>query len=404
MVKIPMIENNRAKRLTFWLLLIAICILLAGCWDQRELQNRHMVLAAAIDVVNDDAKPYETFVQPYGGREFRLSVQLLDIQPQEGQQGEAKVSTYVVSGTGRLFFEIMRDMFGQLGRPITWDHIQAIVLSQAAVDAGGIDQLLDWFARDAEMRWRIRLYITPGEAKPIIEYQPPGGEPNGLFLAGVSRNYVKNPHIGSVQTELGFASGRLDNKIPIPIPKIEVSGDILKVGGMAIVKNGHVIGYLDEYDTLGAKLILGIEKSAIITTVCKDHPDQVVAFELFQHDTQLESHVAGDSIYYTLDITMHGNIGEMQTCPEPHDHNPSDPQYIRRMELQFAEEVKRAIIHSYKRHQELKADVLDMGKKLEIRYPKKWAAIKDRWHEEIFPAIPLVISVNVSIRQSGERK
>lgn len=399
-----MVKGNKAKMLMAWLLLSAICLPLAGCWDQRELQNRHMVLAAAIDVVDDDGKPYETFVQPHGGRNFRFSVQILDIEPQEGEQGMPKESTYVVSGVGRLFFEIMRDMYGQLGRPITWDHIQAIVLSQAAIDYGGLDQLLDWFSRNTEMRWRIRLYITPGEAKPIIEYEPPSGEPNGLYLTGISRNYIKNPHIGSVQTELGYAIGRIDNQIPIPIPKIELTGDILKVGGIGIVKNGHVVGYLDEYETLGAKFIMGSEKSAIITTACKDHPDKVFVFELFRHDTTLKPYVSGDNIYYTLDITMYGTIGEMQTCPEPNDHNLVDAEFLKKMELQFAEEVKKAIVQAYERNQKLEADTLAMGKKLQIKYPKKWKEIKGRWNEEIFPHVPLIVSVNVSIRHTAERK
>lgn len=399
-----MMKGNKVKFLLVWLLLSAICLPLAGCWDQRELQNRHMVLAAAIDVVDDEVKPYETFVEPHGGRNFRLSVQILDIEPQEGEQNMPKERTYVVSGVGRLFFEVIRDMFSQLGRPITWEHIQTIVISQDAVNYGGIDQLLDWFSRDAEMRWRIRLYITPGEAKPIIEYQPPGGEPNGLFLTGISRNYIKNPHIGSVQTELGYASGRIDNKIPIPIPKIELSGDIIKVGGVGIVKNGQVVGYMDEYETLGAKFIMGIEKSAIITTACKDHPDKVFTFELFQHDTTLEPHVSGDNIYYTLDINMYGSIGEMQTCPEPNDHNLIDAEFLKRMEQQFAGEVRKLVVHAYERHQTLEADVLGMGKKLQNKSPKKWIELKDRWNEEIFPHIPLIVSVNVSIRHTADRK
>ncbi|SMD04556.1 Ger(x)C family spore germination protein [Sporomusa malonica] len=401
-----MIKGNKTKILMVWLLLIAACLPLAGCWDQRELQNRNMVLAAAIDVVDDNEQAHEQFVQPHGGRDFRLSVQLLEIEPrQQGEQrGGAKVGTYVISGTGRLLFEIIRDLFGQVGRPITWEHTQTIVISQAAVEAGGIDQLIDWFMRDAEMRWRIRVYITPGEAKPIIEYQPPSGEPNGLFLAGIGRNYVKDPHIASLQTELGFTSILLDNKTSTVLPKIELAGDILKVGGMAIIKKGELAGFLDEYDTFGAKLIMGIEKSAIITTVCKDHPNRIFAFELFQHDTRLEPHVSGDTIYYTLDIAMYGNIGEMEGCPEPHDHNLNDTQYVRRLELQFAEEVKQAAVHAYRAQQALGADTLRMGKKMQIRYPKKWAELKDKWDEEVFPTIPLVISVNVTIRQLGGHK
>lgn len=400
-----MMQHSLAKKFVAWLLLIAVCFPLAGCWDQREVQNRQMALAVAIDVVDGSETAIESFVQSHGGKDFRLSVQLLAIEPSEGEeQGGANISSYVISGTGRLLSEISRNMLGQLGGPITWEHIQAIVISQAAAEAGGIDQLLDWFLRDAEMRWRIRLYITPDEAKPIIEYQPPNGEPNGLFLAGIGRNYLKNTHIVGGETELGFTSIRLDNNVSAPLPVIKLSDGVLKVGGMAIFKRGHLAGYMDEYGTLGSKLILGLEKSAIITTACRDHPSRIFAFELFHHDTRLRPHKSGDTIYYTLDIAMYGNIGEMEGCPEPHDHNVNDPEFIKKLELQFAQEVKQAVLYAYKRNQDLKTDTLRMGKKMQIAYPKQWEEIKHRWDDEVFPTIPLVVSVNVVIRQRGAHK
>lgn len=392
-------------RLAVWLLLILCCLPLAGCWDQRELQDRHMVLAAAIDVADEPIGENETFVQPYGGQQFRLSMQMLNLEPStEQQQTAAKAGTFIVSGVGRMLFEIVRDVLGQTSNSISWEHVQVIVISEAAIEAGGLDQLLDWFIRDAAMRWRIKLYITPGEAKSIIAYEPPSGEANGLFLAGILRNYAKNPHIAGSQTDLGFTASSLDNKQAVIMPKIELADNVIKVGGLAYIKNNRLAGYLNEYDTFGAKLFLGVEKSAVITSRCRDHPDNIYAFEVFQHDTRLQPHFEGDNLYYTLDITMYGNMNEKQRCPEPNDHDSSNPAYLRELEVQFAQEVKKAAEHALKVHQAMGIDGLKMGRRLRIYYPKQWEKLKDRWEDEVFPRIPVVISVNVIIRQVGEHK
>lgn len=393
------------KQLIGGLLLVNLCMTLTGCWDLQELQNRHIALAMAIDAANDSETGAETFIQPYGGRQFRFSVELLEVAPSQGQRGGGSGNkTYVISETGRSFLEIIRDMFGQLGRPISWEHIQVIVISEAALEAGGLDQLLDWFVRDNEMRWRINVYVTPGEAKPILEYIPPGGEANGIFLANITRNNVKDPHIASARSELGFTVIKLDNHAALVLPKIELADNVLKVGGVAVLKHNRLAGYLDEAATIGAKFILGVEKSAIITTRCKDHPEQIIAFELFRHDTHLQAHVSGDNIYYTLDIAMYGNLGEMGGCSAPEDHDNGNPDYIHMLENQFADEVKQSVQRGLKAQQSMGTDVSNFGRTLNIQFPKKWKEVKDRWDDEIFPTVPVIVSVNVHIMQLGESK
>ena len=394
-----------SKQLLGWLLLSSVCLSLVGCWDQRELQNRHIALAVAIDVADGSETGVETFVQPYGGKQFRLSVQLLELAPTQGEQGGSSGNqTYVISNTGRSLLEITRDMYGQLGKVISWEHIQVIIISEAALEAGGLDQLLDWFMRDSQMRWRIHVYVTPGKASPILEYQPPSGEANGIFLANIARNNLKDPHIASSRSDLGFTVIKLDNKIPFVLPKIELADGIIKVSGVAVMKNNRLAGYLNEDETAGGRYILGVEKSAIITTHYQDHPEHILAFELFHHDTRLQAHVSGDTIYYTLDITMYGQIGEMGGSTEPSDYTTGNPDYIRKLELQFAEEVKQRVELVLKRLQEQGADGLNFGRALKIQYPKKWEEVKERWNEEIFPKIPMVVSVNVTIFQVGEHK
>ncbi|HWR09446.1 Ger(x)C family spore germination protein [Sporomusa sp.] len=402
---VPLI-GNCLKQIGVWILLIALCLPLAGCWDQKELQNRHFALAVAIDAADGSESAAENFIQPYGGKQFRMSVELLDFEPSQSERGRTSpIKTYVVSNTGRSFFEMNRDMTGQLGKTISWEHIQAIVISEAALEAGGLDQLIDWFLRDNEMRWRMRLYITPGEAKSIIKYKSPSGEPAGIFLANAARNAFRNPHIVGINEDIGFTSGRLDKNLPLVLPKIELTENIIKLGGAAIIgKTGRLAAYLNDYDTMAEKFILGLEKGAVITTRCTAHPDYVLLYELFRHDTRLRAHVSGDNIYYTLDITMYGNIGELQRCPEPHDHANDDPEYVHKLELQFAKEVKQMVEHGLKVQQDMGIDVLSFGRELKIRYPGKWEEVKDRWDQDVFPTIPMVVSVNVNITRVGEHK
>lgn len=408
-------------RLSSILLVVLISIFIGGCWDRRELQDRNFVLAVAIDTADAGEKPgqsqaakqTETFVQPHGDKRYRVSLQILRLG-QSGGGGDSQQAggdsgknggknggkTYVLSNTGQSLFEIVRDTLGQSSKSLYFEHIQAIIISEAAVRQAGLEPILDLFLRDAEMRWRIKVFITPGEARPIIEYVPPTKEAGGIYLANILRNHPKNVHVAGARTDLGNISVMLSNKQDMAIPRLEMTNNIVKASGAALFKKDKFVGYVDEQVVAGAKYLRASEKSAIIT-VPGDSPDEVVAFELFLHDTRLEAHVEGDTIYFTLDINMWGNLGEYQTPGKV--KGAGDPAFVRRIEVKTAEEVKRIVLYGKDTCQSMGVDILTFSSKLKSDHPKTWAKVKDHW-DELFPYIPLVVSVNVVINQLGEHK
>lgn len=406
---------SKIRKLVGCCLLFFHCLILGGCWDRREMEERHFVLAAGIDLADAGLKPgqnpdvtrTETFVQPHGSKRYRLSLQILDISPSGGGGGDSGskgggTKTYVISNTGESLFEMNRDMLGQISNTLWWEHVQTLIISEAVVKEIGLKQIFDWFLRNHEMRWRIKVLITPGEARPLLEYQPPTGEPGGIYLANIVRNHPKSGHISGARTDLGFASQALDNNADIFLPRVEMVDDVVKISSIAAFKKDKFVGYFDNYANKGGKFIVGTEKSALITINCPDHPENVCVFELYRHDTRLKPQVVDGNISFNLDIAMIGNLAEMQ-CPST-EHNTQDPKYIRSLEILFAEEVKRSALYSWHTMQSLRVDSLRLGAKLQAHEPKTWEKVKDQWNDTYLPNVPLNVSVNVTIRGVGEHK
>lgn len=251
------------------------------------------------------------------------------------------------------------------------------------------------------MRARIRVVTTPGEAKKILEYKAPNGEPSGLLINYLLRNHVKNAHLMGARTDLGYVLQYLSKNADFVLPRAEIGGEVLKVSGGIMVKKDKMVGVMDEYTTQGIKMIRATEKSMLITVPCPVHPDNIFTFELFQHDTKLTPHVEGDQIYFTLDIYMIGNIGELQRCPGE-GHKGTDLEFLRMLEVAFAAEVERNVLYSWKMAQQSKADVVAAGQALKANEPKTWEKVKDHW-DDVFPTTPLIPSVNITIRGTGER-
>lgn len=395
----------RYKQLLGCILILTIGLCSSGCWDRRELEERRFVLAIGIDRADqgNDVVRVETFLQPHGSKRYRLSFQILDIMPSSGTlagpQGE--IGTYVISNTGESMFEMVRDMLGQVNQSLWLEHVQTIIISEEAARQGDLRFFIDYFRRDHEMRHLTKVLITSGEARSLLEYQPPNGEPSGMFIANSQRLYRKNPHELGGRSDMGELMQSVDNKSRVLIARIELVDHVVKLDGMALFKEGKFVGYLDEYATKGSNFLRGVEKSAIITVGCPGHPDKIMAFELFRHNTELTPHVAGENIYYTLDIAMRGNLGENQCGIQ---YNTMNSEEIHKVEELVAEEVKRNVLYTLHTYQGLKLDGSVFGAKLKAHEPLVWEKVKDRWNDEVFPNISLIVSVNVMIENIGEHK
>lgn len=386
---------------------IMICMITTGCWDLKETQDRNFVLLAAIDdadIVKKSESEQEiaktkTFVQNHGSKEYMLSLQILKLAKSETKGGGVQAEkTFVISDTGKPMFEMVRDMLGQSSKSLYFEHLSAIVVSEAAVKKNGLRPILDFFRRDPEMRWRTAVFIVPGEARAIAQFNPPTGEVGGRYLDGLLKNHKKNIHVGGSKTDVGFITQAMDNNADFAIPRLNYIDNAPKLGGLALFKDNNLIGYADEYLTRGLKFIYGTEKSAVIPVVCPDHPDKEIVFELFKHDTKLRAQMEGDQIYCVLDITMYGNIGEIN-CIAKHDVN--DSNFLHRIEQSVAQEVSQNVRDYWEFQQQLKVDIPNIKARFKGSHPIKWEEVKDRW-DEIYPTIPLVTSINVNIRGVGE--
>ncbi len=396
------------KKVLGCLILIIVSLCIGGCWDRKESEERHFVLAVAIDSADPgkDGSTVQSFVQPHGSKRYRLSFQIMDLVPRESsmdifQGSQAETTTYVISSTGESLFEIFRDILGQVSRGLWFEHMQAIVISEEAVRQGGLEPIMDFFRRDKQMRWLTKLMITSGQARSLLEYHPPSGEASGIFMANSLRLYGKNPHVAGWHTDVGDFSKSVDNKSRVLISRIELADHVIKLGGMALFVGGKFIGYVDEYATQGGKFLSGIEKSAIITVECPEHPNKIMAFEVLRHETKLKPYVDNDKIYFTLDIGMTGNLGEMQ-CRQLHD--TMDTREIHKLEETVAIEVKRNALYAFHTFQRLQVDADGFSGKVKAYEPLMWEKVKDHWDKETFPTISLDVVVQVTIENTGGHK
>ncbi len=381
----------------FWfntVTLVLICSLfITGCWDQKELQDRAFIMTVGIDVADEG-------LGATGSPPYEVSVQVLKLAAGASEKQSAQeAKTYVLSGRGESIFEIIRQLYSNSSKALWFEHLQAIIISRKAIEKKGLKPVLDFFIRDSETRWKIKLFTTQNKVRQFLEYQPPTGEAGGIFLDELIDQYTRNPEIAGRLLDLGYINLLLDTKKEVFMPQISMQKKKIQITGADVYRGNTYLGHYDEYSIKGQKFIIGGVESAIIAVPYPPGTDTIMALEIFKIVSKLEPHVNEDEIYFTLDIFIRGNVGEKQITREVIDLD--DSKQIIAFEEAINNEIKTNIMYGLNQSRRIGADFLQFSDKLRAHYPETWARLKEKW-SNIYPTIPLYVRVESHVRHRGE--
>ncbi|MGG3456479.1 Ger(x)C family spore germination protein [Paenibacillus rhizolycopersici] len=102
--------------------ILALILLLTGCWDMKEAQNINFITALGIDYVE--------------GR-FIIYTQLLDFAEIAKQEGTVKTGTgkvWIGKGEGRTIDEALNSLYSASQQRTFWTHVRAVVFSNTLLD------------------------------------------------------------------------------------------------------------------------------------------------------------------------------------------------------------------------------------------------------------------------------
>lgn len=144
------------------ILVIVLVFTLTGCWNAREINELALVLSVALDKNDDGFKVTAQMAKP----------ETYSKTPSGGGGGTEKEKPFwIISGTGKTIFDAVRNMASISSRRIVWSHIKVIIIGEELAK-NDIQEIFDFFSRNAELRFRTWIAVTPGEAGKILEIVP----------------------------------------------------------------------------------------------------------------------------------------------------------------------------------------------------------------------------------------
>lgn len=392
--------------LTF-LIVIATSLLLSGCWDSYEIEERAIILALSIDFVEEGEEinmPEVThrkgeFPEQGRGTIYKVTAQLavpgkIMLGPEGGDTTSDETDWLLVT-YGYTMKDTLSNLQQELAEKIYLGHIQIIVVSDK-IAKKGLNEILDFFRRDYEIRRTAWFMITEGEAQKVLKATPPIQTVPSLYLANTLNQAVKfgklpKEYLGKVWIDLS------DIGVDAMIPLVKPMGDHIMLDGLAYFKDDKMVGKLSPMETGGILAMMGFNPAGYSDVISPGENNGVYLIKPSKRKSNIKLDIIEGKPNISINVDIDGIVVEQVYA------NDLNEEKLKQIELVATEHVENMLTTVIKKLQQDESDVLGIGARLRAFYPKYWnenVKNDEGWYE-LYKDLEIQINLNYEIRRVG---
>ncbi len=373
---------KRRNKVVFWGICISI-ILLTGCWDRVEIEERGFVMGIGIDTGEKEGEMLITY-------QIALPAAMFG-------EGEADKKVWNVSTTSPTIIRAKKNIKTRVDKVLNVEHTRVIIISKELAEQG-IAAHMDYFLRDVDMRRRTDIIISEGPIKEIFAITPPTARSTSDYLADILLLNEQHVHRISSDVDLLELAKNLRRGSDFILVKAKAGEKDIELTGAAVFRKDTYVGHLSPDEVKATKwLIDDISRGTIILQDVDGLPGHMV-FEISEGRSKVTPRIQGERVDFDVQIRIEGDVAEMQHL---NFENILTQYFIENLERAIEQLIKRQCHEILKKAQEkFEADFMDFGG-LVRQYNARWFKAHEQQWREIFKESELNVSVDANIRRIG---
>ncbi|WP_409343075.1 Ger(x)C family spore germination protein [Paenibacillus sp. MBLB4367] len=380
-----------ARQWAVCFLLFALVPLLSGCWSRVEINDRSIVTGVFIDKGSEPGMLELTLAFPLPNR--------ISSSMQSGSQSSGNPYA-TVTKQGENFAIALRKIQSDLTRRIAWGHTRIIVIGRELAEEG-IRPLLEFVARQPSFQLKTFVMVAPGKAREITQLTP-------VFERSpyeVLREFGAQPAL--IDTNVRDFLTALDDE-PDMYTNLLTFGENKMVSekgktsgwagtyGSAVFREGRMVGTLDVDETRALFWMDGGMRSAAITVRMPDN-GKLISVLFVPEKPDILVKLENGGIVYEIIVRAVGDVISSES-----NLDLVDPASLELIQKRFNAQLEAYIRKGLSRTQQLRSDVLQLGKYVDWRYPKKWKQISEDWRDVYKNEVSFRVRADLQITRLGK--
>ena len=392
-----------------YLYMIISSLILTGCWDRYELEERANILGLAIDLADEDEIEKEPEVThrlnhfPGGktGQFYKITAQVavpgkIKLGPEGGGGEGSEKTAWIIKTFGHTMNDAMANLQQQLAEKLYLGHLQIIVVSRE-VSEKGVSEINDFLRRDPEVRRTAWMIIDDKDASKVLKAAPPIETVPSLYLSDTLDNAVRfgklpREYMGKFWIDLS------DDGVDATLPAVKVMGnDRLLIDGMAFFKGDKMVGKTTPGE-IGAYMGMK-EKSpggySIIVSI--EDEEGVYLIKSLKRKSKTAVEIRDGKPMAFINIKVEAAIEEKT------NDSKLDSDTLKKVELAANKKAEEICSELVKKLQEKGSDIFGLGARVKAKYAGYWEreVNRDEQWSNVFKEMEIKVKADFNIRRAG---
>ena len=366
-------------------------LMLTGCWDNVEINERHVVLEVGIDKGKE--VNLEENIQDRGY--YEVTYMIPDIGKLSGENSLAEnVKTAIVAKSPTISKSV-DDIESKTQNTLSFTHTKALIFGEELIkDKKLFRAAVDSLIRNKQISRGTNILVVQGSAGDIVQSDNYQNPMIGLYIM----KYFNNTERGTShakQQVLGNLVKEMQNTNITTIPEIEMNEEgTLKIDGAAVIKDYELVGWLDEDEVRGELFIDGrIYKVPIVV----EYEGEYLTYEIEQQKRTIDFKDE-NNLKVIIEIVVQGNITEYNSSRNQYVF---DEKKIEEISNIIEEQINRQIQKTIDKSRNINTDFLNIGLELYRKHPKLWEKYKENWDIDGYKNLPIHVDTQVVIQNTG---
>lgn len=366
------------KRFRLVILTLTLALLMTGCWDAKDVDQRSFVMGIAFDLAETEDRYVMTIELPV----------LSGFASQSSGEGPKSV---MFSTVGTSVAQMATHFESRTWRELFYGHTQAIIISEDAARKS-IRPFLDFFDRNPRIDRRLTLFISQGEAQEIFKTKDPREDLVSVYLNQMLETLTNTARV--VKMNFQDSLRNLESNGDTILPRVRSSGTEAVIAGGALIKDYKLIAWLGENETRAAAFLYNNVSGGLIVV---NVDDNLYAYAMRSASSETKAKLKDNQLIFEIEVKSEGDIIEVY-YEEAQGPSAFD---IAKIEDKLNQLIANEILHLVTKLQDLKTDPIGFDRLVFRSYPKFWKEHAKDWKDKIFPQAKFEIKTTFRVRRTG---
>jgi spore germination protein KC len=402
------------RRMLLFVLLMILSLILSGCWDYIEYEDLAQIVGMGMD---------------YNNESHQITITILYPSIKKGKSGltassgaTAGPQWIVHSVTDTTLLGAVTKLQEVIPQKMFYGYLKVLVIGEEAAKYN-LMEIIDEFNRTPSVHNSVNILISSGKAEDVLKTVDPDHifsslELHDLVHLGMNTGaaYVVTLNDFTQMLAIGGWEATAPRVISIAAKpeKEEVKGGTqsklrfneerigtIRVTGMAVFKGKKFAGWLEEKESRGFGWITGkkINPFIVAEIAGEASTEDILYYRVDEANGKIKVQMVNNQPVIDVDVTVNADLRKY--------YRNKGTEFISAEEISIAQQILSDCIRSdidaalQKGQKELKSDIFGFGFALFRNDPSLWKNEYEAKWEEVFPNIPVIISVDAKVINTG---